>query len=194
MAVPAVSFNVQVRLLRLQYLFGSVQSESAKQPSVDGTQCRLVQVLLTHSFAFVQSVLVGDAHVLVVVLHSPLVHTACAFCVVQLPSCRTPSFGIATPGPSVGLQVRSERSHQFPLAQSPSAQQPLVGGTQWLFVHLLLTQSALPRQLVPLSTPQLGTAALHFPDKHTAGASLHMPVCRVSVGMVVPVASLLTQL
>src|SRR5690348_11992447 len=45
MPVPACSLGLQVKLLRLQYWLGSVQSASTKQPSVDGTQCPLVQVL-----------------------------------------------------------------------------------------------------------------------------------------------------
>jgi hypothetical protein len=62
----------------------------------------------------------------------------------------------------------------------------LLDGTQWLLMQLLFTHSALLLQLAPLSAAQLGTAELHFPDAHTAVASEHIPVCKPSVGMVVP--------
>jgi hypothetical protein len=192
MTVPASSLGVHVKLLRLQYLVGSVQSLSMKQPSVDGTQCPLVQVLLTHSLALVHSSLVGDAQVWVVELHSPLVHKACAFCGEQVPSC-APSSGMAAPGPSVGLQTRSSRSQNLPLAQSPSCQQPLLVGTQWLLMQLLFRQSPLPVHVVPSADAQVFVLALQMPLLHTAAASVHAPLCSPSFGMGVPACSLVLQ-
>jgi hypothetical protein len=68
--VPVATCDLQVAALWSQYSPSS-QSVSSQQPPVPGTQCPVVQVLLTHSFAPEHVVWSTEAHVVEAVLHWP---------------------------------------------------------------------------------------------------------------------------